>query len=189
MNKSAVNSSIKLTKDEDFTSFDTDTLIILDPSLVKLNREKSGYLTLDYGSEHYEKVSLTRLIPFEDEEKYISVNYNIDEDEWKEIGVIESLNMLSGAQKAVALEYLAFKYYIPIITKIHKITDNRMGYLFLEAETTAGEKKIAVNDWWHNFRFLQNKILAVTDADGNRYRIPDVDALDKASMKKLQLFI
>ena len=140
MNKSAVNSSINLTKDEDFTSFDTDTLIILDPSLVKLNREKSGYLTLDYGSEHYEKVSLTRLIPFEDEEKYISVNYNIDEDEWKEIGVIENLNMLSDAQKAVALEYLAFKYYIPIITKIHKITDNRMGYLFLEAETTAGER-------------------------------------------------
>ena len=58
MNKSAVNSSINLAKDEDFTSFDTDTLIILDPSLVKLNREKSGYLTLDYGSEHYEKVSL-----------------------------------------------------------------------------------------------------------------------------------
>ena len=64
-----------------------------------------------------------------------------------------------------------------------------MGYLFLEAQTSAGEKKIAVNDWWHNFRLLQNKMLTVTDADGNRYRIRDVDRLDKASMKRLQLFI
>ena len=32
-------------------------------------------------------------------------------------------------------------------------------------------------------------MLAVTDADGNRYSVPDVDRLDKASIKKLQLFI
>lgn len=58
-----------------------------------------------------------------------------------------------------------------------------MGYLFLEADTTAGEKKIAVYDWWHNFRVIHGKMLAVTDADGNRYSVPDVDRLDKASIK------
>jgi len=169
--------------------FDTDTLNILKPESIKLSREESGFLALEYCGESYSRVSLTRLIPFESTERYISVSFNNAEDEWKEIGVITDLSLLPEEQSLIAREYLAFKYYIPEIIKIHKITDNRMGYLFLEAETTAGEKKIAVNDWWHNFRFLQNGMLAVTDADGNRYSIPDVEKLDKASMKKLQLFI
>lgn len=91
--------------------------------------------------------------------------------------------------RKTADDYLKLKYYIPEIKKIHRITDNQMGYLFLEADTTAGEKKIAVYDWWHNFRVIHGKMLAVTDADGNRYSVPDVDRLDKASIKKLQLFI
>ena len=32
-------------------------------------------------------------------------------------------------------------------------------------------------------------LLAVTDADGNRYRITNVDTLDKASYKRLLMFI
>ncbi|MGN1121924.1 MAG: DUF1854 domain-containing protein [Eubacteriales bacterium] len=170
-------------------SFANDPLLILTPQELCFTREESGYLTLVYGTERYEKVTLTRLIPFEDEEKYLSVSYNNAEDEWREIGVIDDLSRLPAAQAEIVREYLAFKYYIPEIIKIHRITDNRMGYLFLEAQTSAGEKKIAVNDWWHNFRLLQNKMLTVTDADGNRYRIRDVDRLDKASMKHLQLFI
>ena len=46
-----------------------------------------------------------------------------------------------------------------------------------------------VSDWWHNFRFLPGRMLAVTDADGNRYRITNVDTLDKASYKRLLMFI
>ena len=36
---------------------------------------------------------------------------------------------------------------------------------------------------------IHGKMLAVTDSDGNRYTVPDVDKLDKSSLKKLQLFI
>ena len=170
-------------------AFAADTLRMLDPAKVVFSREESGFLSLDIGSEHYTRVSLTRLIPQDSDEKYISVNYINDEDEWIEIGVLADLAALPAEPLAVAREYLQFKYYIPIITRIKKFTDNRMGYLFLEVDTTAGEKKIAVNDWWHNFRFIGGNELAVTDADGNRYSVPDLSALDAASHKKLQLFI
>ena len=143
----------------------------------------------DMHGRDYEKVDLTRLVPFNDENRYISVSYKNEEDEWKEIGVIKDLEDLAADTKKTADDYLKLKYYIPEIKKIHRITDNQMGYLFLEADTTAGEKKIAVYDWWHNFRVIHGKMLAVTDADGNRYSVPDVDRLDKASIKKLQLFI
>ena len=169
--------------------YDVDTLNILSPEKIMLTVSENGYLSLSYDGKNYEKADLTRLVPFNDESKYISVSYKNDEDEWKEIGVIKDLNSLSDNERKTANDYLRLKYYIPEIKKIHKITDNQMGYLFLEAETTAGEKKIAVYDWWHNFRVIHGKMLAVTDADGNRYNIPDVDKLDKASLKRLQLFI
>ncbi len=169
--------------------YDVDTLNILSPEKITLTENESGYLSLSYDGKNYEKVDLTRLVPFNDENKYISVSYKNEEDEWKEIGVIKDLNDLTEDKKNTVSSYLQLKYYIPEIKKINKITDNQMGYLFLEAETTAGEKKIAVYDWWHNFRVIHGKMLAVTDSDGNRYSIPDVDKLDKASIKKLQLFI
>lgn len=169
--------------------YNVDTLNILSPDKIFLTENESGYLSLSYDGKEYEKVDLTRLVPFNDENKYISVSYKNEEDEWKEIGVINDLNELPTDMKNTADGYLRLKYYIPEIKKINRITDNQMGYLFLEAETTAGEKKIAVYDWWHNFRVIHGKMLAVTDSDGNRYSVPDVDKLDKASIKRLQLFI
>ena len=169
--------------------YDVDTLNILSPDRITLTENESGYLSLSYEEKDYEKVDHTRLVPFNDENKYISVSYKNEEDEWKEIGVIKDLNELPTDMKNTADGYLRLKYYIPEIKKINRITDNQMGYLFLEAETTAGEKKIAVYDWWHNFRVIHGKMLAVTDSDGNRYSVPDVDKLDKASIKRLQLFI
>lgn len=171
-------------------SFETDKLNLLIPEKVKFSRDKSGFLHLEYDGEKYDRVSLTRLVPFDAEEAYISVNRTDDRDDWSEIGVIADISELTEENAETAREYLAFKYYIPEITEIKKITDNRRGYLFLEAVTTAGEKKIAVNDWWHNFRIISGtNMLTVTDADGNRYVIPDTEKLDRASMKRLQLFI
>lgn len=170
-------------------AYTADILRLLDPATVVFSSEESGFLSLDIAGEHYTRVSLTRLIPQDSDERYISVNYINKEDEWIEIGVLADLAELPAEPLAVARAYLQFKYYIPVITRIKKFTDNRMGYLFLEVDTTAGEKKIAVNDWWHNFRFIGDNALAVTDADGNRYSVPDLSALDAASLKKLQLFI
>ncbi len=168
---------------------ETAELVLLAPEKVHFKREESGYLTLDYEDKTYEKVTLTRLIPFESDETYISVSCNSTEDEWTEIGVLRAIADLPETEAACVRDYLAFRYYIPEITKIKKITDNRMGYLFLDVDTNAGSKKIAVSDWWHNFRFLPGRMLAVTDADGNRYRITNVDTLDKASYKRLLMFI
>ena len=126
--------------------YDVDTLNILSPKKIELTESDSGYLSLALDGDKYEKVDLTRLIPFNDEDKYISVSYKNEEDEWKEIGVIKDISELSDDMKQMVVAFLRRKYYIPEIKKINKITDNQMGYLFLEAETTAGEKKIAVYD-------------------------------------------
>ena len=121
------------------TVYEVDTLNLLPPDGIILKREESGFLSLEYDSKRYDRVSLTRLIPYIDEDKYISVSYNNEENEWKEIGVIKDINELPEGQRAIVAEFLSFRYYIPIITKINKITDNQLGYLLVESETTAGE--------------------------------------------------
>lgn len=169
--------------------FSVDTLRILNVNELKFTRKDSGYLYLDYKGNNYEEISLTRLQPFYCLDTYISVAFRNNEEEWIEIGVIKDLKEMNEEQKQLCLDYLNFRYYIPIITKIHSIKDNRMGYLFVDAETTAGHKKIAVNDWWTNFRINSSGILTVTDSDGNKYQIPDLDKIDRKSYRKLELFV
>ena len=169
--------------------FSIDTLRILDVKELKFTRRDSGYLYLEYKGDNYEEISLTRLQPFCCLDTYISVAFRNNEEEWIEIGVIKDLKEMSEEQRQLCTEYLNFRYYIPLITKIHSIKDNRMGYLFVDAETTAGHKKIAVNDWWTNFRINNSGILTVTDSDGNKYQIPDLDKIDRQSYRKLELFV
>ena len=173
-------------KPEDFA---IDTLRIIDVSKFKLTRRDSGYLYAEYEGKSYEEVSLTRLQPFYCLDTYISVSFRNDEEEWIEIGVIKDLKEMSSEQRQLCESYLDFRYYIPIITKVYSIRDNRMGYLFVDAETTAGRKKIAVNDWWTNLRLNTSGILTVTDSDGNKYQIPDLNKLDSSSNRKLELFV
>lgn len=169
--------------------FSIDTLRIIDVNKLKLERKDSGYLFAEYEGKSYEEVSLTRLQPFYCLDAYISVSFRNNEEEWIEIGVIRDLKEMSGEQRQLCEDYLNFRYYIPVITKIHSIRDNRMGYLFVDADTTAGRKKIAINDWWTNFRINNSGILTVTDSDGNKYQIPDLNKLDRKSNKKLELFV
>lgn len=173
-------------KVEDFA---IDTLRILNVNELKFTRRDSGYLYLEYQGNTYEEISLTRLQPFFCLDTYISVAFRNDEEEWIEIGIIKDLKDMNEEQRQLCTDYLNFRYYIPIITKIYSIKDNRMGYLFVDAETTAGHKKIAVNDWWTNFRINNSGILTVTDSDGNKYQIPDLDKIDRSSYRKLELFV
>lgn len=171
------------------SEFQIDTLRILEPSELCFSRADSGYLNLKLDGKEYRQVSLIRLQPFYEHDTHISVSFRNSEDEWIELGVIRDIKELPKEQREIAASYLEFRYYVPLITKVHSIADNRMGYLFMDAETTSGRKRIAVNDWWANFRMTNSGMLTVTDADGNKYYIPDLDKLDKKSVRKIELFI
>ena len=97
--------------------YDVDTLNILPPDKIGFTETESGYLEFSYDGMNYEKVDLTRLVPFNDENRYISVSYKNEEDEWKEIGVIKDLDDLSADTKKTADDYLKLKYYIPEIRR------------------------------------------------------------------------
>lgn len=168
--------------------YEVDKLTILDCKKLKFAKEKSGYLTLDFGGEIYHKVNPTRLQPFYSKTTYISLSYENEEKEFREIGVIKDMRELPEEQFALLDDYLEYKYYMPEITKIYSIKDNMRGSIFVKADTTSGEKTICIRDWYQNFRIIGYSYLYVNDADGNKYFCPDTEKLDKKSRIILEMF-
>ncbi|MGN0691172.1 MAG: DUF1854 domain-containing protein, partial [Oscillospiraceae bacterium] len=116
--------------------YEVDKLNILDCDKLKFSQEESGYLTLEYEGVTYHKVNPTRLIPFHSKNEYISVNYENEEKEFREVGVIRSLeDFRDEKQKKLLLDYLEYKYHMPEITKVYSIRDNMQGAIFVKADT------------------------------------------------------
>ncbi len=168
--------------------YEVDKLNILDCSKLKFTKENSGYLTLDYDGKIFHKVNPTRLIPFDSKNKFISISYENEDKEFREIGVIKDIKEMSEEQYKLIDTYLEFKYYMPEIMKIYSIKDNMRGSIFVKSDTTSGGKTICVKDWYQNFKLFSGSYLYVVDADGNKYYCPDVNKLDKKSLQILEMF-
>lgn len=168
--------------------YEVDKLTLLDCQKIRLTREKSGFLTLEYEGKTYRRVDPTRLIPFLSKTTYISLSYENDEKEFREIGVIKDMKDLPAQQYELLDRFLEYKYYMPEITRVYSIRDNMRGSIFVKADTTSGEKTICVRDWYQNFRMLSARYLYVNDADGNKYYCSDIEKLDRRSRNVLEMF-
>lgn len=169
--------------------FEVDQLRLLEGSKLKFSKNDSGYLSLYYDGKTYDKINLTRLIPFKTTDEYISVFYEDEEKNFKEVGVIRDIHDLKPEQYIIVSEYLEFKYYMPKITKVYSIKENSQGYIFVKVDTTSGIKTLAIRDWYANFKMLSDKMLYVVDADGNKYYTPDIYELDKKSLYQVEMFV
>ena len=168
--------------------YKVDELNLLDCKKIHFTHEKSGFLTLEYDGKTYRKTAPTRLIPFFSKTTYISLSYENEEKEFREIGVIKDMADLSEEQYGILDSYLKYKYFMPEIVKIYNIRDNMQGSIFVKSLTTSGEKTICVKDWYQNFRMLSDNYLYVNDADGNKYFCEDIQKLDKKSLSILEMF-
>lgn len=169
--------------------FEIDRLEILDASKLEFFRDDAGFVSLKYDGKEYFNVRLTRLLPFYTKTTYISVAYDNEEREFKEIGVIKDMKELSKEQYKIVDDYLEYKYYMPEITKIYSIKDNSRGFIFIDINTTSGRKTICIRDWYTNFRLLTEKYLYALDVDGNKYFCPDIEKLDRKSQSVLEIYI
>lgn len=169
--------------------YEVDKLNIINCSEISFKREDSGFITVCYDGKTYYRVNLTRLIPFVSKNEYISLTYENDEKEFREIGVIRDIAQLDEENRNLVVEFLEYKYYMPEITKIYSIKDNMRGFIFVDVETTSGRKTLCIRDWYTNFRMLTKKMLYVVDADGNKYFTEDVTKLDKKSLANVEMFV
>ncbi len=130
------------------------------------------------------RVMFHRAFPFDCPEEFISVQSR----EGKEYGVIRSISDFGEQNACLIKAELERKYFMPEIKKIISLKE-RFGYSYWETETDKGNLSFALHDTFRNIAHIGEYRLVITDVDGNRYNINDVNALDRASYRKIELYL
>lgn len=147
---------------------------------------KGGFLSLEYGEKTYSRVGIYRTFPFTHSNEYISIR-EVD-DKAREIGMIKCLDDISKEQRELIEEQLRIRYFTPIIQKIVNIKDE-YGYAYFDVVTDYGVCRFTASMGGGSTINLTDTRILITDLDGNRFEIPDLNKLSANELKKLDLFI
>jgi hypothetical protein len=132
------------------------------------------------GRAEWERVSVRRAFPYSDPRRYVAL-YDGDD----EIGVIEDMDAVEPASRAVLEENLDRRYFIPVIERIIEIEEIRK-FTRWHVQTDVGIRQFEVLNR-RSFRRLPGGGMIIVDVDANRFRIPDRNALDERSRGLLDL--
>ncbi len=144
---------------------------------------KNGFLYIRKdGTE--QRAFLCRQFPFELEWDFISV---LDEEQ-QELGIIRRLSDFSGEAEELLREELRRRYYAPVIEAILQVKE-RYGFSYWKVKTAEGELSFTLHDTYRSIVHADENRLLFLDVDGNRFEIPNVEALDRKSYKKIELYL
>ena len=132
----------------------------------------------------YDRVRVRRAFPFSLADKFVSV---LDNDQ-NEIGLIEDLSVFPEEQAELIKAELERVYFCPEILKILSVRE-RLGYAYFSVVTDAGEREIPLRDVYRSIIRVNDDRIVLIDIDGNRYGVSSLKALDRGSMKKLELYL
>lgn len=162
---------------------------IFDVADVNFYDAEGGFVGLRHKGQDYKHVVLRRIMPIEHPHEYISVA----DHENKEIGILRDVAALPDAQRSIIERELDNRYYSPQVLEVISVKD-KLGYVYMEMKLKnkqgrVYDKSCAIKDVSRNIRTLPNEMVLIFDVDGNRYTIPAVRELSKASMKKLDAYL
>ncbi|HIU29882.1 MAG TPA: DUF1854 domain-containing protein [Candidatus Egerieisoma faecipullorum] len=156
---------------------------------LRFTKTKGGFLSLSVGEKTYARIMIQRAFPLSQPAGYLSVReVKENREPGEEIGIIEDLASLPEDQQKLVREELEMRYFTPDIIRIHKLKDEH-GFVYMEAETTAGARSVTAHNNSSSFIRLSPKRMLIIDVDGNRYHIPDISALDKKSIRNLEVIV
>ena len=124
--------------------------------------------------EFFERVVIRRSFPVTAPDEFLSVREPDSRIKGRgaEIGMIRNVNIFD-------------KDTVKLITSAKE----KFGYTYWEAETTAGNASIVLNNPFSNIRVLEDMRIFISDMDGNCFVIPDPSKLDKLSYKYIEIYI
>jgi hypothetical protein len=157
----------------------------LDPARLALFRDHSGRLRATIaGDRTFLDVRVARAFPFSDPERWFGLLDARD----RSIGLLESLAMLDADSRAAAERALAERYFLPRIEKIEEMREE-FGVVYITVETDHGRCDFVVKGIRDSIETREDGSVMFFDVDGNRFCIPDPDALDERSKQLLGSFL
>ena len=169
--------------------------IDLTPDNAKFTRSGGDLISLeiinnDGEKEKFERVVVLRSFPVTNPDEFLSVREpdSKKQGRGKEIGMIRRITDFDGETRELLLEELGRRYFTPQIKRIFSVKD-KFGYLYWEAETTAGHVTFVMNNPFSNIRVLEDGRIFINDIDGNVFEIHSPEKLDAASLKKIEIYL
>ena len=157
---------------------------ILTPADVCFYASGESFLGARMGERDIPRVIVARALPFSEPESWLS----IQDEEKKELGILRSLDEFPEEQQKLLREALRLRYFSPEIREILSVKE-KMGFLYIDARLSGGERVFAVKDYSRNLRAIDARRLMITDVEGNRYTIGDMEALDVRSRRRIEPYL
>lgn len=167
----------------------------LTPENARFTRSEGGLISLELtteerGTENFERVVVVRSFPISNPDEYISIREPNTKRRGNgaEIGLIRNIHDFDEATVNLLNEELERRYFTPEILHIYSFKE-KFGYSYVDAETSAGKITFVLNNPYSNFRTLEDDRVLISDIDGNCFVIKDPEKLDKASLKKIEIYL
>ena len=106
----------------------------------------------------------------------------------RELGLLADPRRLDRESRELVMSQADQAYFMPRITRIVRV-DERMGIARWEVETDRGWKSFEVVSRSESVWFVGRSRVLIRDADGARYLIEDLGALDKRSRRLADLHL
>ena len=146
---------------------------------------KNGFLFMSCPKDaEPQRVLLHRDFPFDHPWSYISV---LSTDNM-ELAFLQNVDLFEGEERELIVRELERKYYTPSIKKILSVKD-RFGFSYWDVETESGKVTFTLQDTFKSISRAGDNKLFFSDVDGNRFVIENIEALDRKSHKKIELYL
>ena len=181
--------------DEIEAMFNKRESVALTPDNCRFYRSEGGLISMELTlpekeAEQFERIVVLRSFPISNPDEYISIREPSTRRRGNgaEIGLIRDIRDFDEATVKLLNEELDRRYFTPELIKIYSLKE-KFGYLYCEAETSAGRITFVLNNPYSNFRTLEDHRVLISDIDGNAFMIKDPENFDKASLKKIEIYL
>ena len=160
-----------------------ESVPVLDPARVQLRVNEQGELELRLGDERvHTRVMIAPAFPISRPNRFVYFR----DKEGKELGLLVDPKRLDRESREIVLAQADQAYFMPHITRIAQV-EERMGIARWEVETDRGWSSFDVVSRSESVWFVGRNRVVIRDADGNRYLIEDLSALDRRSRRLAEL--
>ena len=159
--------------------------LYIDNDMARFTRKDICLVDVElYDGRKFENLEPRRLFPTTGLEKYITLL----DSAGIEKAIIRDLNTLPPQERKVIEECLNEYYLVPKVTKIYDSRE-KYGVLNIQVETDRGETVIEIRNVLTGIKLMFGTRVLLRDHNDNRYEIPDLRQLDKASRSMIELFL
>lgn len=156
----------------------------INPGVTSFTRSAGGMLQMETARELFTEITVRRTYPMSRPYEYLSVWTKDD----KEIGIIRNIEELDEKSREELVAELKLRYVIPAVTQIISIKEEP-GLWSFQVKTDRGDLKLLMRNIHEHIQMIGVNRLIITDMEGKRCEIKDIESLDAASRKQLNKVI